>query len=257
VCEAWFPSVCCGVLRGKTVHKRTRVNYFCLSRSSSSTKKNTRRYYIYQNYITVIDTTRHHTHEMAAKSKEGCDTPACSSKDDMMRMMRAVVRERAKLGENQAASSTEKARDEKNDGAGAKIQEAMDESEERRILDATIATCPLSREDLGTGTWGLLHTIAANFPEKPTTVQKVQARRFFDALGDLYPCAVCKEDFRRDIDEHPPDVSSREALSVWVCERHNEVNAKLGKPTLDCVLKTLDKRWKNGGERCGGATPSE
>jgi FAD-linked sulfhydryl oxidase len=98
---------------------------------------------------------------------------------------------------------------------------------------------------------------SSSFPEKPSTVEKVQARRFFDALGDLYPCIVCKEDFRRDIDEHPPDVSSREALSAWVCERHNEVNAKLGKPTLDCALKTLDKRWKNGGARCGGSTPSE
>lgn len=254
MCDAWFPSVASYGEKLKNV--RTRVNIFASAEAAQKKHADT----IYQNYITVIDTTRHHTHVMAAKSKEGCDTPACSSKDDMMRMMRAVVRERAKLGENQAAaaaSSTEKARDEKNDGAGARIQEAMDESEERRILDATIATCPLSREDLGIGTWGLLHTIAANFPEKPTTVQKVQARRFFDALGDLYPCAVCKEDFRRDIDEHPPDVSSREALSFWVCERHNEVNAKLGKPTLDCALKTLDKRWKNGGERCGGATPSE
>ena len=203
---------------------------------------------------------------MGAKSKDGCDTPACSSKDDMMRMMRAVVRERtttskSELGENLASSSssaTQAARDKKENDA-ARVQKATvgREEEEERILNAIIATCPLSREDLGTGTWGLLHTIAAHFPEKPSTVEKVQARRFFDALGDLYPCTVCKEDFRRDIDEHPPDVSSREALSAWVCERHNEVNAKLGKPTLDCALKSLDKRWKNGGARCGGSTPSE
>ena len=146
---------------------------------------------------------------MGTKSKDGCDTPACSSKDDMMRMMRAVVRERtttskSELGENLASSSssaTETARDKKENDA-ARVQKATvgREEEEERILNATIATCPLSREDLGTGTWGLLHTIAAHFPEKPSTVEKVQARRFFDALGDLYPCTVCKEDFRRDID---------------------------------------------------------
>ena len=190
-------------------------------------------------------------HAMDAKNKDGCDTPACSSKDDMMRMMRAVVRERASsLPDKNGQASTSTTND-------ARIRKSVDENEEQRILDAAIATCPLSREDLGTGTWGLLHSIAANFPEKPSTVEKVQARRFFDALGDLYPCTVCKEDFRREIDEHPPDVSSREALSVWVCERHNEVNAKLGKPTVDCTLKTLDKRWRNGGARCGGMTPSE
>ena len=189
-------------------------------------------------------------HAMDAKNKDGCDTPACSSKDDMMRMMRAVVRERASSLPDKNVASTSTTND-------ARIRKSVDENEEQRILDAAIATCPLSREDLGTGTWGLLHSIAANFPEKPSTVEKVQARRFFDALGDLYPCTVCKEDFRREIDEHPPDVSSREALSVWVCERHNEVNAKLGKPTVDCTLKTLDKRWRNGGARCGGMTPSE
>ena len=111
-----------------------------------------------------------------------------------MRMMRAVVRERrttskSELGENLASSSssaTETARDKKENDA-ARVQKATvgREEEEDRILNATIATCPLSREDLGTGTWGLLHTIAAHFPEKPSTVEQVQARRFFDALGDL------------------------------------------------------------------------
>ena len=68
---------------------------------------------------------------MGTKSKDGCDTPACSSKDDMMRMMRAVVRERtttseSELGENLASSSssaTETARDKKENDA-ARVQKA-------------------------------------------------------------------------------------------------------------------------------------
>ena len=62
----------------------------------------------------------------------------------------------------------------------------------------------------------------------PTATQRVQARRFFDALGDLYPCATCRADFRVDSRASPPRVDSRASLSRWVCERHNEVNAKLG-----------------------------
>ena len=80
--------------------------------------------------------------------------------------------------------------------------------------------------------------------DAPTATQRVQARRFFDALGDLYPCKTCRADFRVDVDAHPPRVESRASLSRWVCERHNEVNVKLGKPTKSCALKDLDERWR-------------
>ena len=79
----------------------------------------------------------------------------------------------------------------------------------------------------------------------PTATQRVQARRFFDALGDLYPCATCRADFRVDSRASPPRVDSRASLSRWVCERHNEVNAKLGKPLVSCELRDLDERWRH------------
>lgn len=64
------------------------------------------------------------------------------------------------------------------------------------------------------------------------------------ALPVLYPCGPCAEDFGEDVRVNPPNVSSREGLSRWLCERHNEVNMKLGKDNFDCA-KT-DERWKDG-----------
>jgi FAD-linked sulfhydryl oxidase len=55
---------------------------------------------------------------------------------------------------------------------------------------------------------------------------------------------MCQKDLRKDINANPPKVESREALSVWVCERHNEVNRKLNKPVKSCALKDLDERWR-------------
>ena len=72
----------------------------------------------------------------------------------------------------------------------------------------------------------------------------VVARRFFDALGDLYPCATCRADLRADVDAHPPRCESREALAKWVCERHNVVNEKLGKAKMSCAIDALDARWR-------------
>ena len=105
---------------------------------------------------------------------------------------------------------------------------------------------------LGRGALRLTPTFLS-FPPRaqdvPTATQRVQARRFFDALGDLYPCATCRADFR---------VDSRASLSRWVCERHNEVNAKLGKPLVSCELRDLDERWRHSKD-CShrGASPTD
>ena len=175
-----------------------------------------------------------------------------------MRMMRNVVREKQK-DEERIANSTKNVTNAKTNSdttttssfSPSVVEENYDDRE-RRILSETLATCPLSREDLGTATWGLMHSVAAHFPDNPSSLHKVQVRRFFYALGDLYPCTFCKEDFKEDVKRNPPNVLSREALSVWVCERHNEVNEKLGKPKLECTLEVLDKRWRDGGTRCRG-----
>jgi hypothetical protein len=42
----------------------------------------------------------------------------------------------------------------------------------------------------------------------------------------------------------PHRTSSREALCTWLCEQHNIVNQKLGKPQYACDIKTLDERWR-------------
>lgn len=43
---------------------------------------------------------------------------------------------------------------------------------------------------------------------------------------------------------NPPDVTSRETLSRWLCGVHNEVNARLGKEVFDCAR--VGERWKDG-----------
>ena len=38
-----------------------------------------------------------------------------------------------------------------------------------------------------------------------------------------------------------------------MCEQHNIVNEKLGKPMFDCNMKDLDARWrKNTDTKCAG-----
>ncbi|KAG7444262.1 uncharacterized protein BT62DRAFT_933928, partial [Guyanagaster necrorhizus] len=108
------------------------------------------------------------------------------------------------------------------------------------------ADCPPDVEQLGRATWTFLHVTAAYYPERPTPNQRANMLTLLRALPILYPCSNCAGDFGEDIQTHPPDVSSRAGLSRWLCERHNEVNLKLGKPKFDCSLEKTDERWKDG-----------
>lgn len=45
-------------------------------------------------------------------------------------------------------------------------------------------------------------------------------------------------------------IESREAFCVWMCEQHNMVNKKVGKPIFPCDMSKLDARWRDGSERC-------
>lgn len=112
------------------------------------------------------------------------------------------------------------------------------------LASSVPAHCPPDVELLGQSTWNFLHSTAAHYPEQPTPIQRDSMLALLRALPILYPCWICAEDFGKSISAAPPDVTAGSALSKWLCERHNEVNAKLGKPSFDC--SKVFERWKNG-----------
>ncbi|SCU90695.1 LANO_0D09648g1_1 [Lachancea nothofagi CBS 11611] len=103
---------------------------------------------------------------------------------------------------------------------------------------------PPDVEQLGRSSWNLLHSIAASYPKIPTTTQKGEMKQFMTIFSHVYPCTWCAKDFEKFVHDNAPRVDSREELSKWMCEAHNDVNRKLGKQTFDCNL--WEKRWKDG-----------
>lgn len=41
-----------------------------------------------------------------------------------------------------------------------------------------------------------------------------------------------------------PKLGGRKEFGWWMCEAHNEVNRKLGKPEFDC--RFWEERWRSG-----------
>ncbi|KAJ1634316.1 ERV/ALR sulfhydryl oxidase domain-containing protein, partial [Pavlovales sp. CCMP2436] len=77
-----------------------------------------------------------------------------------------------------------------------------------------------------------------------TTQHKQATVEFLRALPVLYPCTECARDLEVAMGQMPPEVDSQEAFSLWVCELHNHVNEKMGKPRVHCNLQTLDEAWR-------------
>lgn len=109
---------------------------------------------------------------------------------------------------------------------------------------------PLSRATLGHSSWALLHTIAALYPSHPSTEQQNYAHSLIYSLSALYPCTICAKHFRHYIEQNPVKVHTATEFQLWLCEAHNSVNRRTGKPQFDC--STVQKYWPpHLAEDCG------
>ncbi|XP_075480713.1 FAD-linked sulfhydryl oxidase ERV1 [Primulina tabacum] len=109
------------------------------------------------------------------------------------------------------------------------------------ILQKQKSSGPTTKEDLGRATWTFLHTLAAQYPEKPTRQQKKDVKELMAILSRMYPCKECADHFREVLIATPVQASSHEEFSHWLCHVHNVVNRSLGKLTFPC--ERVDARW--------------
>lgn len=81
--------------------------------------------------------------------------------------------------------------------------------------------------------WKFLHACTFAYPETPDPARQRQMRAFWDSLPDVLPCGLCGSHLREMLRRSPPPLHSRDELSRWCVDRHNEVNLRLGKATRD------------------------
>ncbi|KAL0696874.1 hypothetical protein Bca4012_064054 [Brassica carinata] len=103
------------------------------------------------------------------------------------------------------------------------------------------STGPVTKEELGKATWTFLHTLAAQYPEKPTRQQKRDVKELMAILSRMYPCRECADHFKEILRSNPTQAGSQEEFSHWLCHVHNTVNRSLGKLVFPC--ERVDARW--------------
>ena len=92
---------------------------------------------------------------------------------------------------------------------------------------------PLSPDVWGRSAWSFLHASAFSFPKNPTPDQCSSALQFYNNLGNQLPCPKCRRHYNAQIKKNPPRVSSREELSRWLVDIHNNVNRAQNKPAVE------------------------
>lgn len=103
---------------------------------------------------------------------DDCDRPAC---DDTMSALSAALKH-AK-GQHPSSSTA----------ATTKLQ----------------SKCPPTKAALGSGSWDLLHSMAAWYPDNPTPNEETLIRQFFNSFARFYPCTWCADDFQRNLKKKP------------------------------------------------------
>ncbi len=85
----------------------------------------------------------------------------------------------------------------------------------------------------GKAGWTFLHSVTFGFPVDPTTEDKNNYLIFYEKLGNVMPCRLCRESYLKFITE--PDTllsietfKNRESVVRWLYKIHNKVNKKLG-----------------------------
>jgi len=73
-----------------------------------------------------------------------------------------------------------------------------------------------------------LFTIAQNYPEHPEEKDMATQRVFLHALADAYPFAKLRRVFRKYVDDHEPDLSSRKAYSHWMYSLLTKLSSEIG-----------------------------
>lgn len=106
---------------------------------------------------------------------------------------------------------------------------------------------PPDVEQLGKSSWTLLHSVAATYPETPTSKQQADMKQFILLFGNFYPCWFCGKDFQEYIEANEVQTATQDDLGKWLCIAHNAVNKKIGKAEFDCNL--WKQRWKDGWEK--------
>ncbi len=84
--------------------------------------------------------------------------------------------------------------------------------------------------------WKFIHIVAFAYPLNPTQEEKNNYKAFFTLIGDILPCHLCSEHYKKNLILHPLTdtiLENKINLTLWTIDMHNEVNKINNKTVYD------------------------
>jgi len=108
----------------------------------------------------------------------------------------------------------------------------------------------------GKHAWHFLHVISFDYPDNPSQSIREKYYNFFDALSEVLPCGVCRENYRKKLQKLNllGSLNSKKELINFVINLHNNVARDLGKKEYDKeeVIKYYQDLYKQDIKYSGG-----
>jgi len=104
--------------------------------------------------------------------------------------------------------------------------------------------------------WMFLHSIAQNYPWKPTAEKKHSYLNFFKTLAEVLPCGKCRDSYRSYISNKSNStlfldnskLKNRLSCARWLHNVHSKVNRALGKENES--FKNVWNRYESYRSKC-------
>ena len=104
----------------------------------------------------------------------------------------------------------------------------------------------------GPSLWHYLHTMSFNYPNKPTSDDKKNYKKFVFSLKHVLPCKYCRMNLKKNLKELPlreKDLKNRANFSLWMYKLHEHINKMLGKKS-GLTYKQVRERYEHFRARC-------
>ena len=95
-----------------------------------------------------------------------------------------------------------------------------------------MAASGMAIDSWGPKAWGFLHAASFKYPDKPLTQDRLAWSNLLQSLAIVLPCAVCRKHFAAELARVLPErenariLDSRDTLTRWLVDVHNDVNAR-------------------------------
>lgn len=95
---------------------------------------------------------------------------------------------------------------------------------------------PSIKDEAGPHFWYVLEKVINKLPDNPRKSDLTRAAKTMDHIAESFPCPECVENYQSYRKEHPIKCHTRKECAHYLCELHNDIRRRQGKPVKDCSI---------------------